>query len=184
DAIIWSDSQTAISCINGTTTGATQALLKSTRRALNRVRRKAGGTTVLLQWCPGHSNVRGSDLADAEAKAAARGKHYPPESIPRALAAYRPPRNPTTVKRKLQAENELLARAHWRASQAGIKYHTRYPRLAPHDFLAHVHGLPRSRATLLFRLITGHVQLRHHLHRVQVVDSPVCTHCQEAPETV
>ncbi|KAF8593625.1 hypothetical protein BDV93DRAFT_460654, partial [Ceratobasidium sp. AG-I] len=39
-------------------------------------------------------------------------------------------------------------------------------------------------ATLLFRLISGHVQLRHHLHRIQAVDSPTCDRCNEAPETV
>ncbi|KAF8600940.1 hypothetical protein BDV93DRAFT_446454, partial [Ceratobasidium sp. AG-I] len=71
DATIFTDSQAAISCIRGTTTGATQALLKSVRRALKRVRSKAGGTTVNLLWCPGHANIRGGDLADAEAKAAA-----------------------------------------------------------------------------------------------------------------
>ncbi|KAF8597356.1 hypothetical protein BDV93DRAFT_453034, partial [Ceratobasidium sp. AG-I] len=36
----------------------------------------------------------------------------------------------------------------------------------------------------LLRLITNHIQLRQHLRRVQAVDTPVCSHCQEAPETV
>lgn len=37
---------------------------------------------------------------------------------------------------------------------------------------------------MLFRLITGHVQLQQHLHRTQVVDSPICEFCETAPETV
>ncbi|KAF8602155.1 hypothetical protein BDV93DRAFT_407185, partial [Ceratobasidium sp. AG-I] len=44
--------------------------------------------------------------------------------------------------------------------------------------------LPRSRATLLFRLISGHVQLRQHLHRLQLVNSPTCERCDSAPDTV
>ncbi|KAF8593624.1 hypothetical protein BDV93DRAFT_460659 [Ceratobasidium sp. AG-I] len=82
DATIFSDSQTALSCIRGTTTGATQSLLKSVTRMISRARARAGGTTVLLKWCPGHSHTKGSDLADTEAKAAARGKAYPPTSSP------------------------------------------------------------------------------------------------------
>jgi hypothetical protein len=37
---------------------------------------------------------------------------------------------------------------------------------------------------MLFRLITGHAQLQQHLHRLQVVNTPVCEHCGDAPETV
>ncbi|KAF8600949.1 hypothetical protein BDV93DRAFT_418050, partial [Ceratobasidium sp. AG-I] len=44
--------------------------------------------------------------------------------------------------------------------------------------------LSRARATLLYRLISGHVQLRQHLHRLRAVDSPMCEHCPTAPETV
>ncbi|KEP45470.1 putative reverse transcriptase from transposon X-element protein, partial [Rhizoctonia solani 123E] len=44
--------------------------------------------------------------------------------------------------------------------------------------------LNRSRATLLFRLIMGHVQLRQHLFRLQLVDSPTCEQCGREPESV
>lgn len=62
--------------------------------------------------------------------------------------------------------------------------YARYPHLSPRDFLAHVHGLQREKATLLFRLSTGHIQLRHHLHRIQAVESPLCDRCNDAPQTV
>ncbi|KAF8601352.1 hypothetical protein BDV93DRAFT_558438 [Ceratobasidium sp. AG-I] len=111
-ATIFTDSQTALSCIRGTATGATQSLLKSVNRMISRARARDGGTTVLLKWCPGHSSTRGSDLADAEAKAAARGKAYPPGLLPRTLVHYRPPRNHLTFKAALKERNRELAKAH------------------------------------------------------------------------
>lgn len=184
DATIFTDSQTAISCISGRATGATQILLKAVKRALKRVRSDNGGTTVRLQWCPGHSGIIGNELADSEAKAAIRGKPYPPESIPPSLTNYRPPANAVTLKRHMKEQNKELANSHWLSTEAGTKYSTRYPHLRAGDFLAHTHTLPRARATLLFRLISGHVQLRQHLHRLQAVDSPTCELCGGAPETV
>lgn len=50
--------------------------------------------------------------------------------------------------------------------------------------MSHSAPLPRSRATLLYRLITGHIQLRQHLHRLRATDSPTCEHCQTVPEAV
>jgi ribonuclease HI len=184
DATIFTDSQTAIMCLEGRTMGASQTLLKATKRMLKRAREKAGGTEVRLQWCPGHSDIRGNDLADSEAKAAAQGKTYPEELIPSSLVHYRPPRNPTTLKRTLKEENRQLARSYWETSEAGVKYHARYPTTPPFDFIGRTRALPRSRIVTLYRLISGHAQLNHHLHRLQAVPSPICDHCGDAVETV
>jgi ribonuclease HI len=110
DATIFSDSQTAIRCVQGKAIGATLALVKAARRAIKRARDKAGGTEVKLQWCPGHSDIRGNELADAEAKAAARGKSYPAELVPGTLAKYRPPTNANTLKRQLKEANLTSAK--------------------------------------------------------------------------
>lgn len=42
----------------------------------------------------------------------------------------------------------------------------------------------RSSAVLLLRLITSHVQLNQHLHRLRATDTPSCDHCESIPETV
>lgn len=184
DATIFTDSQSAISCIRGRRNGATEALLKATRRALTKARQKAGGTEVRLQWCPGHQGVPGNELADAEAKAAAGGRTYPTSLTPRFLTTYRSPVNPVTLKKLVKDRNRTQATLHWENSTAGIKYQRRYPHLDAASFMTHTASLPRSRATLLYRLITGHVQLRQHLHRLRATDSPMCEHCQTVPETV
>ncbi|KDN39715.1 hypothetical protein RSAG8_08633, partial [Rhizoctonia solani AG-8 WAC10335] len=184
DVMIYTDSQAAITCIHGHTKGASRELLKETRKAIRRIKKGSGGTEVNLRWCPGHTGVLGNETADVEAARAARGTHYAPHLIPHFLADYRPPTNPTTHKLAMKDKSRELAETHWTSSDAGTKFATRFPNLHPRHFLGHSKGLTRSRATLLFRLITRHVQLKQHLHRLQLVNSPKCEHCGTESETV
>ncbi|KAH7323431.1 hypothetical protein B0J17DRAFT_723420 [Rhizoctonia solani] len=164
--------------------GASLQLLKATRRVIRLVKKGSGGTPIRLQWCPGHEGVPGNEAADEEASRAASGHTYPPHLIPRFLTEYRPATNPTTRKKALMAANRLLAEAHWTESDAHAKYPAKYPNLSPRHFLAHSRALTRSKATLLFRLTSGHVQLRQHLYRRQLVDSPRCEQCGRESESV
>ncbi|CAE6539036.1 unnamed protein product [Rhizoctonia solani] len=100
------------------------------------------------------------------------------------LTEYQPTSNPTTCKKAMQAVNRTLAEAHWVASDAHAKFAAKFPNLSPRHFLAHSHSLSRSRATLLIRLTTGHIQLRQHLFRLQLADSPKCEQCGVESETV
>ncbi|EUC60730.1 reverse transcriptase from transposon X-element protein, putative [Rhizoctonia solani AG-3 Rhs1AP] len=84
----------------------------------------------------------------------------------------------------MKTENRKLAEAHWASTDAGAKYESRFPGISPRHFLSHSRTLSRSQTTLLFRLTTGHVQLRQHLHRLQLVDSPGCEHCGREHESV
>ncbi|EUC55356.1 reverse transcriptase from transposon X-element protein, putative, partial [Rhizoctonia solani AG-3 Rhs1AP] len=83
----------------------------------------------------------------------------------------------------MMATNRILAEAHWTASDAHAKFADKYPNISPRHFLAHSRTLTRSKATLLFRLTAGHVQLKQHLYRLQLVDSPKCDHCGNDSET-
>lgn len=79
DAMVLSNSQITLACIRGTATGATQSLLKSVTRII--VSARAGGTLVLLRWCPGHSSIEGGDLADEVTTAAPGGSSTHPTSL-------------------------------------------------------------------------------------------------------
>ncbi|CUA75215.1 putative RNA-directed DNA polymerase from transposon BS [Rhizoctonia solani] len=184
DVSIYTDSQAAISCINNHSQGASVQLLKATCRAIRLAKKGSGGTPIRIRWCPGHAGVPGNEAADEEANRVASGLIYPPHLIPKFLTEFRPTTNPATCKKAMKAGNRTLAEAHWRASDAHAKFSTKYPNISPRHFLAHSHTLTRSRATLLFRLTTGHIQLRQHLFRLKLVDSPKCEHCRDESETV
>ncbi|EUC62853.1 reverse transcriptase from transposon X-element protein, putative, partial [Rhizoctonia solani AG-3 Rhs1AP] len=105
-------------------------------------------------------------------------------TVPSFLANYRPATNPSTRRQVMKSENRKLAEEHWTSTNAGAKFESRFPGISPRHFLGHTRALTRSQATLLFRLTTGHVQLRQHLHRLQLVDSPGCEHCGREHESV
>jgi hypothetical protein len=88
------------------------------------------------------------------------------------------------IREKVKRDNRDLAELHWLTTNTGLKHTARYPSTIPLDFIRHTAALPRARMVLLYRLITGHVPLRQHLFRIQAVDSPTCSLCNDAPETV
>jgi ribonuclease HI len=183
-ATIFSDSQLAIRSLDGEELGASASLVRAVARALKRVRARDRGTRASVKWCPGHQDVPWHETADREAKAVARGKTFDRALIPPLLNNYKPPMNVNTLREKVKAESQELAELHWLTSDTGLKHTARFPSTAPLSFIHHTSSLPRARSVLLFRLITGHVPLRHHLFRLQAVDSPTCQQCHEAPETV
>jgi hypothetical protein len=104
--------------------------------------------------------------------------------IPALLNDYRPPINVNTLRGKIKEDNLDLARLHWLTSDTGLSHTARFPATDPHNFIHHTAKLPRARAVLLYRLITGHIPLRQHLHHIQSVESLMCQLCEKAPETV
>jgi ribonuclease HI len=183
-ATIFTDSQLAIRSLDGEEVGATTSLVRAVARAVKRVRARDRGTTAVIQWCPGHQDIPGHEMADREASLVAKGKTFDPTLIPPLLCNYTPPMNVSTLQRKLKEESRELAKLHWLTSDTGLKHTARFPSTEPLNFVHHIASLPRARSVLLYRLITGHAPLRQHLFRIQAVDSPTCQLCDEAPETV
>lgn len=184
DVVIYSDSQLAIRSLHGQATGAPRSLLVATQRALRRVRRSLRGVCIRVDWCPAHSRVTGNSEADDEAKAAARGRVYPPELLPPFLKDYYPLVDPQKLRQDCRSRNASTAAELWAASEARAKIQSRLKDSNPSGFFELVQGLHRSRATLLFRLITGHVALRSHLARIGCADTDRCERCGLEPETV
>ncbi|KAG8725209.1 hypothetical protein FRC09_006043 [Ceratobasidium sp. 395] len=138
----------------------------------------------MLLWCPGHQGITGSKEADKEARAVAAGKRYPQDLVPPFFDDYHLVITRHTAKIILKETNRDFALGNWADSTRARRLLDFYPRLDPSNFLASVDRLPRSHATMLFRLITGHIQLQRHLYGIHAVDSLICEGCGGAPETV
>ncbi|QRV93520.1 RNA-directed DNA polymerase from transposon BS [Ceratobasidium sp. AG-Ba] len=184
EAVIYSDSQLAIACIEGFSVGAPKSLLTPIRKLLSRVKNRPDCTRLSLKWCPAHKEILGNALADKEAKLAAKGERYPHDLVPQGLENYRRCITRHLAKELTKQCNRLYANRAWRNTQAGLKLLGRYPLIEPSEFLNLTAGLNRAQATLVFRLVTGHVQLHAHLHVLRLVDSPACQACGETRETV
>ncbi|KAG8684497.1 hypothetical protein FRC09_015351, partial [Ceratobasidium sp. 395] len=183
-ATIYSDSQLAVACVKGEATGAPKALLRAIRSEMRRIEEREECMLLSLLWCPGHQDIVGSVEADREAKAAAQGKNYPRGFVPKILLEYRPVVSRSVAKGLFKEANKDFALGNWGDSRQANKLRELYPNIDPSRFLASANRLPRSQASLLFRLITGHIQLQRHLHSIHAVDSPICEGCGDAPETV
>jgi hypothetical protein len=72
----------------------------------------------------------------------------------------------------------------WRDSEARARIAGRYRDVDPAAFFGLTQGLNRSRTTLWFRLVTGHVQLNAHLQRIGVSPHNTCGKCGRERETV
>ena len=118
--------------------------LKDLKQQLNSLSRK---TTVVLQWIPAHSGIKGNEKADRLAKEGSKTVQ------PQSATSFR--------------EAKTLIKNKWK--QATSQKTSGY--MAKKDPM---HRLDRSEQTLIFRLRTGHCYLRAHLKRIGVQDSPKC----------
>ncbi|QRV86981.1 Reverse transcriptase from transposon X-element protein [Ceratobasidium sp. AG-Ba] len=184
DAVLYSDSQLAIACIEGHTSGAPKSLVNPIRRLLAKIRDRSDCTSLSVKWCPAHKDILGNVLADKEAKLAAKGEKYAHDLVPLGLANYRRRITKHLAKEWTKLANREYANQGWKRTTAGAKLLAKFPLVEPSKFLQNTRHLNRSQATLTFRIITGHVQLNAHLHILRLVDSPVCQACGEARETV
>lgn len=184
EAIIYTDSQLAIRALEGEKVGASPSLVNSASLAIRNARRRVGGISVRLGWCPGHGGLRGSDEADREARAAARGLSNGQGPLPGKVARFKPRKNPKTSKEAMKTKNLEQAKAQWCASTFGTKHRAKYPKIVAHEFIDNIKHLSRAKAALLFQFSVGHAPLQAHLFRLRVVDTGVCPSCGDAPETV
>ena len=114
-----------------------------------------GVTTLTLQWIPGHSDISGNEKADALAK---EGSSQ--DQIEDAMT---------------YGEAKTIIKAVVKG-----KWTESHPQ---HNNKDDILRLDRGEQTAIFRLRTGHNQLRHHLHRMFKIGETEDCRCGEAPET-
>ncbi|KAL5636330.1 hypothetical protein ACGC1H_004966 [Rhizoctonia solani] len=184
DMVIYSDSQTAVRLVDPTHGTPSHALAVRVRAELRALRRAKPLLDIRLAWCPGHQGLRGNDLANQEARAAAGGKDFGnavPDSFQRLLPI---PLDPEHLRKSMDYRYQERSADYWRQSEAGAKHMARLGRVVASEFMNLIADLPRRKAVLLYRLITGHVPLQRHLWVIGCADDPTCRYCGTAPETV
>ncbi|KAF8994478.1 hypothetical protein BDQ17DRAFT_1181584, partial [Cyathus striatus] len=139
---------------------------------------------VTLCWVPGHWDIEGNEVADQEAKRAITQGSHPRKELPHLLRQTLPISNSainSVHKKKIKA----AAESHWRSSPCHPRVSRNLPAKSSSFNSTLLLHLPRKLTSLITQLVTGHIALNKHLHRIGKVPSPMCGKCfTNSPETV
>ena len=136
-------------------------------------------------WTPGHEDITGNEIADREAKRAAKGRSSTDSTLPAFLR-----RKPLLV--SISATRQFLKKGikarwqtDWKSSPRYLRMKYIDHRLPSDDFLDIISQLSRNQSSLLIQLRTGHIPLNQTLHRIKRSPTPFCPHCHpDVIETV
>jgi hypothetical protein len=162
---IFSDSQAALKALQAAKT--TSPLLRQCQRALNDI---STYHAVGLLWVPGHSGIRGNEIADELARGGSIYHFVGPEL---ALGVSR-----QSIKKKIQC---WLYKQHMPLWQglAGTQRQAREMISGPRKAAK----TRQMQSRVVIGLLNGRDTLRKHLHIVGLSDSPFCRKCGSEEET-
>ena len=129
---------------------------------------------VTLIWVPGHSGIPGNERADELAR---NGSSVGFVGAEPAVGRYA-----GLIKALVRRETENMHQNRWEALDSCrqskeflvgcSKKNTRF-----------LLGLGRTRLRVLVGILTGHTSLNYHLHKMGIVNDPICRGCGLEPET-
>ena len=126
-------------------------------------------TSIVLQWIPSHTNIKGNEQADQLAK----------------LGASLPQPNPPV---SLQAAKQMIRankREEWMNRWAqGTTGRCVFPHMTHPTKTDNINDLTRHQQVSIFRLRTQHTTLNHHLSKITSDTNPACPLCKHPSETV
>ena len=77
-----------------------------------------------------------------------------------------------------------MAIAAWKRSTRYARINYLVPDLPRQNYFMAIAKLSRKHTSIITQLVTGHIPLAKHLHRINKADSPICPCCHEHEETV
>lgn len=141
---------------------------------------------VTVRWIAGHEDVEGNEVADREAKLAAKGeaRSSPRNKLPIALREQLP-RSIPALKQGHNAKLKKLWKDEWSISSRFPHLSTIDPTLPSKAFMKLTGSLCKHQTSLYTQLRTGHAPLNKHLFRFKCSNTPNCLQCGDStPETV
>ncbi|KAF8575597.1 ribonuclease H-like protein, partial [Ramaria rubella] len=81
-ATMGADSQAALRAMQNNRSSSGKYIVDTLHEVMLKLMRRQNGLELTLCWVPGHMEVKGNEIADAEAKAAAQGNSSPSRSLP------------------------------------------------------------------------------------------------------
>jgi ribonuclease HI len=129
---------------------------------------------VKLLWVPGHSDIRGNEMADEMARRGSGSYFCGPEPCL--------PLSTTLVQQRTKDWAERVHYRQWTASTncRQSKQWIVRPNRAMTRYLL---SLTRNQLRILVSMITGHSRLKGHLHKMGLTQSPDCDACGMEEET-
>ena len=141
---------------------------------LKLVRELSTENVVILIWVPRYLNILGNETADMLAQNGAESEYVSPEPFCGVSLNHM----------KTELRNELLSHAmqHYRNTLPGMMHAKifipSHSRKRTEDLLR----LNRKQIRVVTGLLTGHLNLRKHLHRIGKVNDDICRLCNETAE--
>ena len=128
-------------------------------------------------WTPGHKRIKGNEIADREAKRAAKGQSSKDKLLPAFLRRKPLPVSISATRQFLKKKIKAQWQTEWSSSPRFLRMKAINPSLPSDDFLNIASQLCCNQVSLLFQLRSGHIPLNETLHQIKHSDTPLCPHC-------
>lgn len=163
--VIATDSMSVAQCIRNTNIETkTFNLVYSCK--LNLLNLKCRGYEIIILWIPAHKGILGNERADEIAKQASVDGRLS-ECVPE-WQNYIP-----EIAAIIKSEWQIR----WTNGDMGRYFHSICPVVSKHSWLNVSVNLSRPLNRTINRLASNHYGLNHHLNRINIIDSPICSRC-------
>jgi len=135
------------------------------------VQKIRGNMEMTIRWSPGHSDIPGNEAADEAARRAAEGDTTATRRLPRLLRDGLP--HSKSAARQTDRRNvKEMAIAVWKRSTRYARIDYLVPGLPRQNYFTAIAKLSRKHTSIITQLVTGHIPLAKHLHRINKQRGP------------